>query len=430
MIKVIINARIFDYSNYYDHQYIIFDQDIIECGPMEDFVDQGYEIIDGKDCFVCPNFVNGHTHIYSTFARGLSLPFSPKNFQEILEQLWWKLDSKLDLDMIYYSGIVSAVDYIKHGVTTLIDHHASGVDILGSLDALKNAVCTDGGLRGIFAFETSDRFDVKKTIEENSKFIKLNQTASTSALFGLHASMSLSEKTLENVKKKLNQSPIHIHVAESELDEMDCLNQYGERIIHRLHRHGLLNPFGLIAHAIYVDDSELNLIKKQNCYIAVNVTSNMNNSVGIPNLKAFRDKKIPVIVGTDGISFSMANEYLSLYYATHHKDQTPNNFTLGDVLNLINQTYDYAGQRLGIKLGKIQKGFVADLLMIPYIPPTPINQSNAFGHLFFGLFHGYKPKHVFVNGKYVLKNYEVSEDLKDKYRQANVSAHKLWKNLE
>lgn len=429
MIKAITHTTLYDFHTYRENAYILFDKEILEIGSMSDFTNKGYDIIDGKDHLILPGLVCGHTHIYSAFARGLSLPFNPQNFQEILDQLWWKLDGKLDLDMIYHSGIVFALDFLKNGVTTIIDHHASGIDIKNSLKTLSKAVSKDVGLRGIYAFETSDRFDVNACIKENISFAKSNQSPFIRGLFGLHASSSLSDKTLKLVKKNLNDMPIHIHVAESKADEEDSLLTYKKTIIQRLVDHDILNPKSIIAHAIHITDNELDLIKKHQAVIAVNMSSNMNNGVGTPNLNRFIDKNIPIIIGNDGISQAMTTEYLMAYYAMHHHDQSPNPFQLSHLLKMIQNTYDYASQILEIKLGKIKKDYQADLLMIPYIPPTPLDESNVFGHLFFGLFHSFKPKHVFIQGKEKIKNYQISKKMEDLYRDAQVSSHRLWENL-
>lgn len=95
------------------------------------------EVIDGYGYILMPSLVNAHSHIYSTFARGLSLDYDPQNFMDILKQLWWKLDRQLGNECNYASGIVHSIDTVKNGVTTLIDHHASGRDIRGSLSVLK-----------------------------------------------------------------------------------------------------------------------------------------------------------------------------------------------------------------------------------------------------------------------------------------------------
>jgi len=429
MKNAFINAKTYDFNKFGEDRYVIFDETILEVGNMSDFKDDNYNIIDCTDHLVTPSLVVGHTHIYSTFARGLILPFSATNFQEILDQMWWKLDRKLDNEMNYYSGIVSATDFMKNGVTTLIDHHASGVDIEGSLNQLKQAVTNDAGLRGIFCFETSDRFDVDACLKENLSFIEDNHSNEARGLFGLHASLSLSEDTLTKISKVIKNNPIHIHVAESIMDQEDSLSQYNERVIERLDRHGLLNENSIITHALYISDEELDIIKKRKCVIALNATSNMNNSVGLPDYKRFREKGIPVIIGNDGIASSITSEYLSLYYAMHLKDESPLGFGLGDLYEIINNTYDYVNAIMGTKLGRIEVGYSGDLLTVPYIAPTDLNSDNALGHLFFGMFNSFKPDNVFCKGVKLVDNYKVSDELTKKYREAKKYANKLWTNI-
>lgn len=430
MRYALINAKIYDFNNFSENQYVIFDETILEVGNMNDFKDDNYEIIDCTDHFVLPSLVVGHTHIYSTFARGMSVPFNPTNFQEILDQLWWKMDRNLDNEMNYYSGIVSATDFMKNGVTTLIDHHASGVDIEGSLETLKKAVTKDAGLRGLFCFETSDRFDVEACLKENLTFIEDNYSNDARGLFGLHASLSLSEETLNKISKVIKNNPIHIHVAESKMDQEDSLKKYNERVIERLDRHGLLTPNSIITHALYVSDKELDIIKERKCVVALNVTSNMNNSVGLPDYKRFKAKGIPVIIGNDGIASSITSEYLALYYAMHLKDESPLGFGLGDLLEIINNTYDYVNTIMGTRLGRVEVGYSGDLLTIPYIAPTDLNSGNALGHLFFGMFNSFKPNNVFCKGVKLVDEYKVGNDLTKKYREAKKYANKLWENIQ
>ena len=161
----------------------------------------GYEVIDGNGQLLLPNFVCNHAHIYSIFARGLALPFNPHNFQEILDQMWWKLDSQIDNGITYYSGIAAGSEFLLNGVTTIIDHHASGTDIIGSLDSLKKALANTLHLRSILCFETSDRYPIKDCINENIRFMNRNHSEHVSGLFGMHASMSLSNESLKLISK-------------------------------------------------------------------------------------------------------------------------------------------------------------------------------------------------------------------------------------
>ena len=427
-MMALLHVNIYDFESYREDQFIIFDKAIVKTGSMSEYQNQGYEEMNGNGKLVMPGLVNGHSHIYSTFARGFSAPFHPHNFKELLEQLWWKLDRYLSNEMTYYSGIVSGSLYLQNGVTTIIDHHASG-EIQGSLNELKKAVCDDVGLRGVFCFETSDRFDVESYISENEKFIAENQTEFTSGLFGAHANFTLSDQSLTMIQKA-KKKPIHIHVAESILDQDHAIKKYQKRVVKRLDDFGLIEKNSLLVHGLYLTDEELEIIKKHDAVVALNVTSNMNNAVGLPNYFKLKDKNIRMIIGNDGISMNMTSEYKMLYYSMHHFSKSPILFTFDDLIQLIKNTYEYVGSLLQVKLGKIQTGYESDFLLLDYNSPTPIHQNNIFGHLFFGLFNDFKPSDVFVGGKQLIASYQMSKQLDDKFKEAKQHAQNLWNKIE
>ena len=430
-MKVITNVRIFDYKNYIENGYVVFDKQIIEVGPMSKYQDKGVKPIDGQGQLLLPNFVCNHAHIYSIFARGLVLPFFPKNFLQILEQMWWKMDAKIDNDTTYYSGICAGKEFIENGVTTIIDHHASGTDITKSLTMLKKALVNDLGLRAILCFETSDRYPVDKCIKENISFMQKNKSDHVAGLFGMHASMTLSNKTLASVSRKLKDGPIHIHVAESKMDEEDSLDKYGMTIMERLDKYGLVNPNSLIVHGVDISDKELEIVGKHNAYMVVNTTSNMNNAVGLPNIKNYLEHGIKVMVGNDGLSSNMATEYLNAFYTTHLYNGTPLALGLGEVLDMINSSYDYASKMLGIKLGRIQKDYEADFMLVPYKPFTEMDNSNAFGHVFYGLYPSLRPNDVYASGKCLLKNRKiVSKKVEKLFNQSTDVSKDLWTRIK
>ena len=431
IMNALINVRIYDYEHYIESGYVVFDEHIQEVGMMKDFKNKGYNVIDGKGQLLLPNFVCAHSHIYSIFARGLVLPFNPRNFQEILDQMWWKLDKEIDNPITYYSGIAAGSEFLLNGVTTIIDHHASGTEILGSLSSLKKALDNTLHLRSILCFETSDRYNVEECIKENISFAKRYHTNHVSGLFGMHASMSLSNETLKKVSRKLKELPIHIHVAESDMDEADSEAKYGTSIISRLDKYHLINKDSLIVHGVFLSDEELDIVKARQAYMVVNTTSNLNNAVGITDIKKFIDKGIPVMIGNDGLSSSMAIEYQNAMYLTHLKNSSPTAMHIGHIKDIINNAYDYAGRRLDIKLGKISKGYVSDFMLVGYIPFTKMDESNAFGHIFYGLFPNFRPNDVYVDGKRLVKSGElVSKKVKQEVIESRKYSDALWKRVK
>lgn len=428
-MKAIINVNIYDFKSYREDQYVLFDEEIIEAGPMASYKSWDVETVDGKGNLLMPSLVNAHSHIYSTFARGMSVPFDPKNFQEILDQLWWKLDGVLDNEAVYASGLVHAVDTVKNGVTTLIDHHASGRDILGSLESLNRSVCKDVGLRGIFCFETSDRFDVSQCIDENMAYALNHQKTYTTGMFGMHASMSLSEETLLRISAKRAEVPVHVHVAESLLDEQLSQEKYNKSVIERYDEAGLLDERSLLAHCLHISDREASIISEKGAKVVLNVSSNMNNAVGLPDYNLFKKYGIPVLIGNDGISASISTEWLNLYYTMHHKNASPVGFGLDDLRQVIQNNYDYVSDLLGVQLGRVDSRYVSDMMLVPYCAPTPMTVENAMGHLFFGIAGSLRPSYVWCRGQSIVWNYQISEVLKASYRGAQATAAKVWERV-
>ena len=430
-MKAIINARIYDYETYIENGFVIFSNEIVKVGPMSEFEpNKELKVIDFEGDLLIPSFICSHAHIYSIFARGLILPFNPKNFQDILDQMWWKLDSKLTNELTYYSGISASYEFLLNGVTTVIDHHASG-EIIGSLSSLSKAVSGVANIRGIYCFETSDRYNVDECLDENINFGIEHKSEKIRGLFGMHASMSISDATLEKITAKNKYLPLHVHVAESDMDEEDSLKKYNTNIISRFDKYGIIKPDSLIVHGVHLSENEMDIIKNRKAYMVVNTTSNMNNAVGLPNVKAYIEHGIPVMVGNDGLNSNMASEYMNVFYTSHLKNAEPTKLNLGDVINMINNSYEYISKMFGIKLGRISKGYVSDMLRVKYTPFTKMDATNAFGHLFYGTFPNFKPRDVFVDGEYQVKDYlVVNKELLREFKQCKTFSQKLWDSLK
>jgi cytosine/adenosine deaminase-related metal-dependent hydrolase len=211
--------------------------------PQDDVVDAGGQLI-------MPGNICGHTHFYGSFARGMAIPGEPpRDFPEILEKLWWRLDRALLAEDVKYSALVCLVDAIKHGTTTLIDHHASPSALGGSLDLIAEAV-GEAGLRASLCYEVTDRNGMDEAaagIAENVRFLRTVKGMDNpllAASFGLHASLTLSDETLADCVAAAQglDTGFHIHAAEGVSDQEDSLRKSGKRVVERLHDAGILGP--------------------------------------------------------------------------------------------------------------------------------------------------------------------------------------------
>ncbi len=415
-MKAIINARIYDFENYIENGYVIYNQSIIDVGDMKNYKGH-YEVYDAKGKLLIPGLINGHTHIYSTLFRGAPLKASPNNFLEILDQIWWKFDKELTILSIRESAKAYGQMSLLCGVTSLIDHHASG-EITGSLSAIHEEL-DKLNIKHLLCFETSDRFDIKQCIDENI------QTSIHKGHFGLHASLSLSDETLEQVSKVVNDKPIHIHVAESQIDEDLCESNYECRVVERLDTFGLLNEDSILAHCLYINDFEASLIKEKGCYVAVCPSSNLNNAVGLYNNELLVTHDIPVLVGTDGLGANIAKAYQNLYYVGNQSRNHPSKVSFEWIRKQLLTSYNYFNRLYGCRVGRIKKEYDSDFLLIDYESITPMNANNAFGHLIFGVFEALRPYAVFIRGELQVDQHQLI--LKETINQEIIEA--LWRNL-
>src|SRR5579862_8620257 len=133
---------------------LIEDDQIVAIG---DLAEEDHDAFDCDGALVMPGNICAHTHLYSVLARGMPAPpKTPTNFPEILQYIWWRLDRALDEPSIRSSGLIGAIDALKSGTTTLIDHHASPSCIEGSLDMLGEEL-TRAGVRAVLCYEVTDR---------------------------------------------------------------------------------------------------------------------------------------------------------------------------------------------------------------------------------------------------------------------------------
>lgn len=417
-MKVIKNIMIYDYENFIENGYVVFEEKIIEVGLMENYTKSfNCEIIDGNNKLLMPGLINSHTHIYSTLFRGFDMKPSPTNFKEVLDFVWWRFDKELNLECIKLSTDVYATESLKSGVTSIIDHHASG-EISGSIDCISKNL-ENHGIKHLLCFETSDRFDINLCVLENQRAINLN------GYFGFHASMSLSDETLNNLSSIVSNNKIHIHVAESILDEEDCKSKYGKNIITRLDDFNILNEDSILAHCIHIDEEEADLIYKNKCLVALNPTSNMNNAVGTFNYKLLKEKKINILIGTDGLGVNIAKEWQNLYYISKQLTGNPSGVDLMWVIDSLVNSYKYFNKVYGCLIGKIEKDYFSDFLLVDYKVPTPINKNNVLSHVFFSIFDNLKPCNVYTNGLERVNDYKLVKDIMfDK-----TIAEKLWKRI-
>jgi len=383
---------------------------------------------DCSGCLVIPGNVCAHHHLYSSLARGMPYRLDPpRNFVETLRRLWWRLDRALDDEAVWASAVVGGAVAILNGTTTVIDHHASPNAADGSLDVIAS-VQTDLGVRSVLCYEVSDRDGPERAdagLEENRRFLKSEWPLSR-GMVGAHASFTLSEETLATCVD-LAQSQgvgIHVHVAEDEADQRDAQIRFGKRVVERLAAAGALDERALLAHCVHVDEREREAIRSAGAWVVHNATSNMNNSVGHAPVRSF-DR---LAVGTDGVGGDMFAESKTAFWRAREVDPS---IDPSWILARMADSARVAAQAFGEpRLGRIEPGAPADLVVLAYDTPTPLSAENLAGHWAFGLGSRHV-RDVMVGGEWsVLDRTLARVDAAELTARCREAATRLWERLD
>jgi putative selenium metabolism protein SsnA len=417
-----------------DHAILIENDRIQEIGMTSDLKSRYPQVqtIDARGQYVMPGNICAHTHFYGAYARGMAIPgAAPKDFPEILQRLWWPLDRSLDAESIRYSVLPCLVDAIKHGTTTLIDHHASPNAIDGSLDIIAEAI-EQAGLRAVLCYEVTDRdgeSKMKAGINENVRFLRKTKSPLLAGTFGLHASLTLSDSSLDLCRQAApDDVGFHIHTAEHEADEYDSLNKTGRRVIDRLHQYGILGPKTITAHGVHFDAREMQILAEAGAWLSHQPRSNMNNGVGVAPIESMLRAGIRVCLGNDGFSNAMWEEWKAAYllHKVHHRD--PRRMGGYDVTQMA--IYNNAALAnvffTDAPIGQLVPGSYADLIFVDYHPNTPLTAGNLPWHIIFG-FQQSMVTTTIVAGKVLMKDRELlTLDEKEIAAKAREIAPKVW----
>lgn len=395
------------------------------------------EYVDAKGGVIMPAFINTHEHIYSAMARGLSIKgYDPKGFLEILDGMWWTIDRHLTNEATRQSARVTYLDSIKNGVTTVFDHHASFGEIHDSLFAIEDAA-KEFGLRTCLCYEISDRDGMdkaKEAVMENAAWIKhalADDSDMIAGMMGMHAQFTISDETMAlAAANKPDEVGYHIHVAEGIEDLHHCLKHYGKRIVDRLMDCGILGSKTLLAHCIYVNPHEMELIKETDTMVVHNPESNMGNACGCPPTMEIVHRGILTGLGTDGYTQDMLESYKVANVLHKHHLCDPNAAWSEVPQMLFEGNAKIAGRYFKKPLGILKEGAAADVIVADYIPRTPMTKDNINSHIVFGM-TGRSVVTTMCNGKILMKDreligvdeekvlYEVREEAKKLERSIN-----------
>ncbi len=384
---------------------LIQDDKIVEISDKIGSMD-AEEVINAEGKVLTPGLVNTHTHLSMTLMRGLADDMSLDTW---LNNHIWPVEAKLEGEHCYAGALLACAEMIKSGTTCFndmyffMDHVAKAVD--------------ESGIRGMLSHGMIDLGDeAKRRVEfkETQRIIeKCHNTADgrIKVAFGPHAPYTCSEELLKEVREKADKMglKIHIHVSETKFEVQKVIEAHGSRPFEYLDEIGFLGDDVIAAHAVWLSDKEIKIIKDNGVNLSHNPASNMKLASGISPVYKLIDEGINVSLGTDGAAsnnnLDMIEEMKLAALLQKVNDMDSTELPAEKVFEMA--TIDGAGA-LGLQdeIGTIEVGKKADLVLLDIKAPHLTPFRHPISHIIYAA-NGGDVNTVICNGEILMQNREL-----------------------
>ena len=388
---------------------------------------QADTIIDGTNKALSAGFVNCHTHSAMTLFRGFG---DDMELEEWLQTKIWPYEAHLTDEIVYHAAKLACLEMIKTGTTCFNDMY-------WNIQAVKQAVM-DTGIRAVLskvilnAGNDANVEDVKREVKKSYVTFETNPSDTAVFALGPHAVYTVNKETLLWVKQfaKDNNLLIHIHLAETPTECDNCVKQYGMTPVRFLNSLGLLSENLVIAHCLWVDDDEINMLADNGVKVVHNPNSNLKLASGYRfKYHEMNDKGIIIGLGTDGCSSSNnldmtgAMKTASLIGKAWRDDPTAT-----PARDMYKCATENGGKILRMNIGKIEEGYLADVILFDLNTPAFTPNYNFISNLVYAA-NGNDVDTVICNGKIVMQNKKVDNEAEILENGRNF-AYKLMYNAE
>ncbi len=337
------------------------------------------EVIDCTDKAILPSFCNTHTHASMMFLRGIG---EDQNLFDWLNKEIWPREAKLKPEHFYPLSRYALLEMIKTGTTCFTDMYFEVPETIKAVDEM--------GIRAVLPYPGMDFFDEKEAecrIQRATDFLNIPSPSPRiqKALFA-HAIYTCSEKLIRGFSdlSKQYHAYLQLHVSETQKEVNDCVDKFGCRPVELLYKWQIMGPKTLFAHAVHLNDKEIQLIKETGTAIAHCPTSNIKLGSGIMDLQKYLDAGLNVTLGTDGVSsnnsLSMLSEMkMAALSAKHISDSVE----VGKVSDIFKVATENGFQTFGIDAGQIAEEKLADFILVDLNNQFLLPNNNLISNMIY-----------------------------------------------
>ena len=385
-------------------QVEIEDNRIVYVGPIREMTG---EVVDCKGNILMPGFVNTHCHLAMTLFRGYGENSNFKN--------WWfdymrPLENKLEINDCYYGATLGMLELIKNGVTTVADFYMYP-------DETAKAV-KDTGMRTCIGVGAITGGEVLSEEELDRQVASLGTNELIKPILYAHSVYSCDESQFAMLNQYANKHNLikSTHASET-LNEVGVTDvKYQMTPIALLESYGFFDSPCILAHCVHCDRNDIEIMQNYDVTVSTNPSSNLILGSGIAPLYSYVKSNINVAIGTDGAaSNNNLNMFKEMYLADNLQAgvlKQPQALTTIDALKMATVRGALA---LGFEdLGRLEKGYLADMIMIDIYRPNMQPLNDVFNNLV----NACETNNVImtmINGKIVYKDeeYYCNADFKD-----------------
>lgn len=390
--------------------------------------DSAEKVIDGTEKIVMPGLINTHAHVPMSIFRETVDGYIT---QDWLTQKIWPVEAKLTEEDVYFASMLSYIEMIYSGTTTINDMYFmqnkivdAALDTGVRLQVTRTLMDTDGsGERKLVEIE-----EFIKKYKEKYDTISLN--------VGIHGLYTNTEEYLQKgleISKKY-KLPVNMHFCENEQEREDIKKMYNIASPIEPIKKYFKNIHLILAHAVKLTNEEIEKIAKQDIYIAHCPVSNLKLGCGIAPITKMQEENICISLGTDGQgSGSNLDMFETMKYAALLQKGYLENPTLMPAYEVLKMATINGAKTLNLEnqIGSIEEGKLADIIILNLDSPLTLPLNDIIAAIVYNV-KAQNVETTIVNGKILMENkaFKLKNDPKVIYEKCENIINRIKSELK
>lgn len=360
------------------------------------------EVLDGTDKAIIPGFINTHTHASMTLFRGYGddLPL-----MTWLQDYIWPVEAQMTAHDVYVGARLACLEMLRSGTTCFLDMYMHPLETAKAVEEM--------GLRAHLSYTLFDQgnaeraeLDRKRSYEYFERFKEFSDRITFT--LGPHAIYTVSGEQLQFCHQfaKEHNVKIHLHLSETKGEIDECVRLHGLTPVRYLDKLGILSEHLVLAHVVWIDDEEMDLLAKHNVSVVHNPASNLKLASGYAfKYEEMKRRGIRIGIGTDGCSSSNnLDMVVAMKLASFLGKGWRFDSTACKADDIFASATSVGADILGIPAGRVEEGALADVCLVDLNTPELVPLNNLTSNLVYATSGSSCVDTVIVDGRILMRD--------------------------